>query len=104
LKDAGTTHLCMSCNTAHYSIQELEKEIKIPFINMVRKFSEKIVSFFPNFNIGLIASDGCLMGQVYEREFQSFSLTDKIIYLNVDFQKEVTKGICNVKKYKSFFT
>ena len=40
LKDCGCTELCMCCNTAHYAIEELQKEIGLPFINILEEVAK----------------------------------------------------------------
>ncbi|MFA6185098.1 MAG: amino acid racemase [Candidatus Shapirobacteria bacterium] len=101
LKSAGATTLCMSCNTAHYAIDEIQNEVGLPFINLI----EEVVSEIKNTNqkkIGLIASDGCLMGKVYEKYFDKIYPEAKIIYPDKIFQQEVTRGICNIKNINRF--
>ena len=34
LKECGCNEICMCCNTAHYYIEELQKEIGLPVINL----------------------------------------------------------------------
>lgn len=101
LKAAGATMLCMCCNTAHYAIDEIEQSVGLPFINMI----EEVVSATKETrakNVGLIASDGCLMGKVYEKYFAKIYPEAQLIYPEPFFQKEVTRGICNVKNSNRF--
>ena len=96
LKLAGATKLCMCCNTAHYAIEELQEKIGLPFINLIDCVANKIIEKQYK-SIGLIASDGCLMGKVYEKIFASKNIYIYIEYPSAEIQKQVTKGICNVK-------
>ena len=41
LKDCGCTVLCMCCNTANYAIDILEKEIGLPFINLLVEVAKR---------------------------------------------------------------
>jgi aspartate racemase len=52
--------------------------------------------------IGLIASDGCLKGKVYEKYFSGFFPEAELIYPDKTIQKEVTRGICNIKNISRF--
>lgn len=101
LKNAGADILCMCCNTAHYALPILQEQLQVPFINMIEevalacKRTEKL-------KFGLAASDGCLKGKVYETYFSKVFPEAQLIYPDDDFQKLVTKGICNVKNTHRF--
>lgn len=96
LENAGANILCMACNTAHYAITDIQKELPIPIINLIEE-TVKVALSFNTKKIGLIVSEGCLLGKVYEKYFD-FNL----IYPNSSFQKEVTLGICNIKNKNRF--
>lgn len=101
LKKAGAEVLCMSCNTAHYAIDKLQEEVGLPFINVIK---EVILSAkkTDKCKFGLIASDGCLRGKVYEQYFEQLFPDAQIIYPDALFQQEVTRGICNIKNKNRF--
>lgn len=101
LKNAGATTICMSCNTAHYAINKIENNVEIPFINLIKEVVLQVKKTNKK-NIGLIASDGCLLGKVYEKYFSDIFPEAKIIYPQKLMQKEVTKGICNIKNINRF--
>lgn len=101
LKSIGATKLCMCCNTAHYSIFELEKVIGLPFINLIDSVIEKAAAGKYK-NVALIASDGCLLGQVYEKSLARRQADINFIYPDKTVQQLVTKGICNIKNIKRF--
>lgn len=101
LKQCGCEKICMCCNTAHYAIDEISKKADIEIINLV----EEVVKEVKNKNyktVGLVASDGCLKGNVYEKYFKEHCPDVKIIYPDDDIQKLVTKGICNTKNIHRF--
>jgi aspartate racemase len=99
LKEAGAEKVAMCCNTAHYAIGEISEKSGVQFINLI----EKVVKTCKNktqgkkCKIGLLASDGCLKGKVYETYFNKIFPEAEIIYPDAEMQKEVTRGICNVK-------
>lgn len=101
LKEAGATLLCMTCNTAHYAIDDIKIDIDLPFINLI----EEVVKEAKNknkLNIGLIVSDGSRKGQIYERYFKELFPEVRIIYPSIDIQKDVTRGIVNIKNKNRF--
>jgi aspartate racemase len=99
LKAAGAEKIAMCCNTAHYSIDEISEKSGAPFIDLI----EKVVKVCKNkanskkCKIGLIASDGCLKGRVYEKCFDRIFPEAELVIPSAEMQKEVTRGICNVK-------
>lgn len=101
LKIAGATTICMSCNTAHYAIEEIQKKINLPFINLIKEVVLEVKKRNKT-KVGLIASNGCLKGKVYEKYFKNLYPKAKIIYPDKFFQEEVTRGICNIKNINRF--
>lgn len=101
LKAAGATAICMCCNTAHYAVDELQDRIGLPFLNLVRDVVQEAAADGTR-SVGLVASDGCLRGKVYERYFESICPDVRIVYPDPAFQAEVTRGICNVKNPSRF--
>jgi aspartate racemase len=101
MKAAGASSICMCCNTAHYAIEEIQRRSHIPFLNMV----EEVVLTIKNCgaqHVGLMASDGCRMGRVYERYFEMRCPHARIVYPSDEMQKEITRGICNIKNKNRF--
>ncbi|MCX2716487.1 amino acid racemase [Helicobacter sp. MIT 21-1697] len=102
LQDFGAQTLCMCCNTAHYSFDAISKALpKVKFLNLIESAVLKVKQSGAK-SVGLIASDGCLKGRVYERYFEKLCPKVKIIYPNAEFQKRVTQGICNIKNIHRF--
>ncbi|MBF7045961.1 aspartate/glutamate racemase family protein [Campylobacter volucris] len=100
LKSLGCRKICMCCNTAHYAINEISNKSHVDFIDLIKE----VVLEAKNTNlnkIGVIASNGCLQGKVYEKYFKEYYPKATIIYPNKEEQKLVTLGICNIKnKYR----
>lgn len=101
LKEAGADTLCMCCNTAHYAIDSIQEAVKIPFINLIKEVVIEAKKTGKQ-KIGLVASDGCLKGRVYEKYFTEIFPESQIIYPNTEIQKLVTQGICNIKNTNRF--
>jgi aspartate racemase len=101
LKSIGAERVCMCCNTAHYAIDEIKRKSGAIFIDLVSDIVMKAKNIGKR-KIGLIASDGCLKGKVYEKYFCKIFPTAELIYPDENIQKEVTKGICNIKNSSRF--
>lgn len=66
LENAGADALIMPCNTAHFFAKDIEKEVSIPLIHIVKSTAEVIKNKYPKANkIGLIATTGTLKSGVY---------------------------------------
>lgn len=66
LESAGADALIMPCNTAHFFAKDIEKEVNIPLIHIVKSTAEAIKNKYPKANnIGLIATTGTLKSGVY---------------------------------------
>lgn len=96
LQAAGATKIAMCCNTAHWGIGVLERESGLPFINLVRETVLEARTTGGK-TIGLLASDGCLKGNVYEPYFADLLPACNLLYPPPALQREVTRGICNIK-------
>ena len=66
LEKAGADALIMPCNTAHYFANDIEKEVGIPLIHIVKSAAEAIKNKYPNAKkTGLIATTGTIKSGVY---------------------------------------
>lgn len=101
LKSLGCDIGCICCNTAHYAIDEIEKESGLKFINLIKetawKCKEQKLSEFE-----LFCSDGCAKFKIYDKIFEQICPHVKIIYPSEERQALVTKVICNVKNKNRF--
>jgi aspartate racemase len=66
LEAAGADFLIMPCNTAHYFHEQIQDQLEIPLIHMIRISAEYIINTYPEVkNSGLIATDGTIASQLY---------------------------------------
>lgn len=96
LQAAGATKIAMCCNTAHWGIATLEQQSGIPFINIIREVILEARATGKR-ALGLLASDGCLQGRVYEPYLEELLPQANLMYPTPDLQREITRGICNIK-------
>ncbi len=102
LKDCGCSKICMCCNTAHYAIDILEKEVGLPFINLLELVAKECQKRRLK-KVGLMCSDGLRKVELYDSVFKKIDNNIKLVYPDDKHQKLVTLGICNSKN-KSRFT
>lgn len=101
LKNCGCRKIFMCCNTAHFAIDEISQKANIEIVNLVQNVVQEVSKKKVN-SVGLVVSDGCLKGKVYEKYFKQICPEVKIIYPNEVNQELVTKGICNIKNIHRF--
>lgn len=101
LKAGGATLLCMTCNTAHHAIGKIESGVGLPFINLIEEVVLEAKKYGKT-KIGLMASDGSLKGEVYEKYMYKLLPDATIIYPDKRHQEELTRGIVNVKNKNRF--
>lgn len=99
LKECGCTELCMCCNTAHYAIDELQKQIGLPFINLLEEVAKEANKQGAK-QIGMMCSDGLRKIRLYDKWFEKVNPEMHFIYPDDEMQKLVTLGICNAKNSK----
>jgi aspartate racemase len=99
LERANVDVLCMPCNTAHYFVEDMRKATPLPFISIIESTLNEIRSRFENSkNIGLLATDGTIIGRVYHNIFEVEG--DKIITPLEEKQHEVMKIVYSIKAGK----
>ena len=99
LEKANVDVLCMSCNTAHYFVEDIRKATQLPFISIVESTLNEVRRRFENSkNIGLLATDSTIIGKVYHKVFEAEGY--KIITPSKEKQKEVMKIIYSIKAGK----
>ena len=96
LEKSGCKFIVIPCNTAHYWYNDLKRKIKIPIINMPQEVflqTKKVCK--KNLKIGLLATEGTLKTEIYEKLFKD---DYKIIIPPHNLQiKSVNKTIKHVK-------
>jgi aspartate racemase len=71
LEKSGCKFIVIPCNTAHYWYDDLQKKINIPIINMPKEvFKHTKKSCKKNSKIGLLATEGTLKTQIYNKLFE----------------------------------
>lgn len=96
LQAGGADFLVMPCNTAHAFLQEAIQSIEIPFVHIVVETVREIELEHPQAkNIGILATDACLVAGVYQAELEA---TGKIVVLlETAAQQECMRLIGRIK-------
>lgn len=99
LKQSGADFICMICNTAHYEINLIEKEVGLPVINMVKEvflFIQKSNAEYKR--IGILCSKASNKVNLFQRISERASKDFELIYPPEPIQSCITQGIQNVKR------
>jgi aspartate racemase len=67
LEEDGATAIAIPCNTSHMVMDRLQKEVKIPIINMIRETAKEIKIKRPEIKkVGILATDGTAASGLYQ--------------------------------------
>ncbi len=66
LENSGCKAIAVTCNTAHYFVNMVEKDIKIPVIHMIRETAREAARLYPGGKIGILATDGTVQTGLYQ--------------------------------------
>lgn len=67
LERNGCTAIAIPCNTSHYFVDKLQKELGAPIIHMVRETC-KVLAKRGCKRVGILATDGTIQTQTYQKE------------------------------------
>jgi aspartate racemase len=68
LEEAGADFLVMVCNTAHAYQDEISASVGIPFVSLIDEVVSFVAETYPDHrSIGLMAADGCLEAELYQK-------------------------------------
>ena len=92
LETCGADYIAIPCNTSHYFYEELQKQVNIPIIHMVREAVKRVQERDPSIKkVGLLATDGTLFAGIYKNECKKRGL--ECVYPDAETQKIVMKII-----------
>lgn len=70
LEEAGADFIIIPCNTAHYFIDQLQKELRVPILHMIRLSAAKAKKSYPKVRkAGLLATDGTVKSGLYKQAY-----------------------------------
>lgn len=75
LEASGADFLIMPCNTAHYFIDKIKENVKIPFVNMLEETVKyTYAKYGKDTVVGLMATDGTIKSKIYEDYYNKFGI------------------------------
>jgi aspartate racemase len=95
LQAAGADFLVVPCNTAHAFVGLLTQELDIPLLSIIDCVKRLIEEDYGRVSIGLMAADGCLISEVYQKALNDTA--KEVITLSGDSQAEFMTLVYRVK-------
>ena len=91
MEEYGCTAVVVTCNTAHFFMDMIEHELRIPFISMIRESAKEVASLHPGSVVAVLATDGTVKAGLYQRALEAEDLIPWVP--DADIQKEVMHQI-----------
>ena len=92
LEQAGADFLLLPCNTAHFFHTEIQAELGIPLLHMIKLSAKHIKKNYPEVKrVGLQASDGTIASKLYPESYGEYGI--EIITPSDASQKDVMDAI-----------
>ena len=67
LENCGCTVIAIPCNTSHYLVDQIQHEISIPIIHMIRETARTLAAQGKK-HPGILATDGTIQSGLYQKE------------------------------------
>lgn len=74
LENAGADVIIVPCNTAHFFIDDVAKNVNIPFLHMPRE-TAKTLKVMGIKKVAVLATDGTIKSGLYEKELENMGIT-----------------------------
>ncbi|NNG66005.1 aspartate/glutamate racemase family protein [Caldanaerobacter subterraneus] len=76
LVKAGADFIVIPCNTAHYFLDYLKREVDVPIINMIEETARYVRNNYPYAEcVGLLATSGTIKSNLYHKAFKKFGIS-----------------------------
>ena len=73
LEGAGGTCIAVPCNTAHYFLDRVQEQIRIPILHMIRETAKTLAAQGKS-RPGIVATVGTIQSGLYQKEFAALGI------------------------------
>ncbi len=73
LEGAGCTCIAVPCNTAHYFLDRVQEQIRIPILHMIRETAKTLAAQGKS-RPGIVATVGTIQSGLYQKEFSALGI------------------------------
>jgi aspartate racemase len=96
LEQSGASVIVMPCNTSHHFLPEIQKNVKIPILNMIEETCRTLLSRLPKTKtVGLLATIGTLRSGIYEKVLGKSGV--KVLVPDHMEQEKIQAAVARVK-------
>lgn len=74
LERCGCVAIAITCNTAHFFADMIEKELSVPILHMIRETADSLARQHPGSLVGIMATDGTVRTGLYQRALEKRGL------------------------------
>ena len=85
----GAQLLVMPCNTAHYFLSQLQKNVEIPILNMIEVTGTALLKKGIK-TVGLLATEGTINSRIYQEVFEKIGID---IIIPDEFQQKIISDL-----------
>ena len=78
-EDTGVVAIAVPCNTAHFFMHQIEKDMKVPLISMIRSAAEELGRSFKGQKVAILATDGTIKAGIYQPAFEANGVVPYIV-------------------------
>lgn len=76
LEKAGASYIVIPCNTAHYFYEQLQNNITVPIINIIKETVKYITDTNPEAKkIGILATEGTIAAMSYQKACSEYGIS-----------------------------
>ena len=91
LGDFGANFLVIPCNTAHYFLPEVQKNIQIPILDMTKLLVKRILDEYPPIKkVGILATTGSISAGIYQKYFDLVGV--ETVIPSIEDQEKLVMG------------
>ena len=75
LENAGADFIIIPCNTAHYFVNDVQKSVNIPILNMIEETAKYISKNYPAIKtVGLLSTTGTINTKIYDGALKKYGI------------------------------
>jgi len=91
LQSIGVSYIAIPCNTSHYFYNDIQKNVKIPIINMIDETLAYISQKYGKGKVGVLATTGTREMKIYDSYAQKYDI--EVVYPSQKNQQKVMEAI-----------
>lgn len=92
LKDIGMDFLVIPCNTAHYFLPEIQEQVSLPIIDIIKVLAKKIkLDNLAIKKVGVLATTASVRSELHKNHLKNFGID--VVLPNEEDQEIVSKAI-----------